>query len=174
MRFMKKLPIFLFSATLALLGGVGAKSNRAAAQGTAEDSAITANVKAELASHGETRVSDITVASAHGVVSLSGTVRSLAAKDEARDVAKKVAGVKSVNNSLQIQDVPDATILAEIKDGFSVHGVNKAAQVTVAAVSGVVTLNGTANSTAAKDEAGDVARKAEGVKSVVNNIQARR
>jgi osmotically-inducible protein OsmY len=97
----------------------------------------------------------------------------LAAKDEARDVTKKVAGVKSVNNSLLIQEVPDATILAEIKDGFSVHGVNKAAQVTVAAVSGVVTLNGTANSTAAKDEAGDVARKADGVKSVVNNIQAR-
>jgi hyperosmotically inducible periplasmic protein len=169
---MKKPLQVAFAATLVMLSSVLAISNRVAAQG-AGDAAITANVKAQLASHGETKVSDISVSTAQGVVSLSGTARSLAAKDEAQRVAAKVAGVKSVNSTLQIVDVPDATILAEIKDGFSAHGVNKAAQVTYTSVQGTVTLSGNANSPAAKDEAGDVAKKAEGVKSVVNNIVAR-
>ncbi len=170
---MKKYPNVPFTAMLALLAAIVATPDPAAAQGGAADAAIASSVKAQLASHGETKVSDITVASAHGVVSLSGTVRSLAAKDEARDVARKVAGVKGVENNLQIEEVPDATILAEIKDGFGAHGVNKAGQVSVACVQGVVTLSGTANSAAARDEAGDVAKRARGVKGVVNNVQAR-
>lgn len=169
---MRKLPLVAFAATFVLLASVAAKSDRVFALGVA-DSTITTNVKAQLASHGETKVSNISVSTAQGVVSLSGTVRSLAAKDEAQKVSAKVAGVKSVHSSLEIEEVADATILAEIKDGFSTHGVNKAAQVTYTSVQGAVTLSGSANSPAAKDEAGDIAKKAGGVKSVVNNIVAR-
>jgi osmotically-inducible protein OsmY len=169
---MKKSLLVAFAAALVFLASTAAKSDRALAQGAA-DAAITANVKAQLANHGETKVSDINVSTAHGVVSLSGTARSLAAKDEAQKVAAKVAGVTSVSSTLRIVDVPDATILAEIKDGFISHGVNQAAQVTYTCVNGEVTLSGTANSPAARDEAGDVAKKAEGVKHVVNNIVAR-
>ncbi len=169
---MNHLRLFGFCAAL-VLAGVVVTADQAAAQGALPDATIITNVQGQFASHGVTEKTQINTTSVQGVVTLSGTARSLAAKDEAGGVAKKVPGVKSVINNLVIDLVPDATIMSEIKDGFEQHGVVKATHITVTAVQGAVTLSGTANSPAAKDEAGDVAKAARGVKSVTNNVVAR-
>lgn len=168
---MKKRPLVGFAAALVLFAGAVGTVDRSIAQGVT-DATITANVQAQFAAHQVLKASQITVTADHGVVRLSGTARSLAAKDEARDVAVRVPGVKSVNNDIAIDEVSDSAIMAEIKTGFDTNGVTKAAHITVTSVQGVVTLTGTANSPAAKDEARDVARKAHGVRNVVNNVVA--
>ena len=169
---MNHLRLLGFSAVL-VLAGVVVTADQATAQGALPDATITTNVQGQFASHGVTEKTQINITTAQGVVTLSGTARSLAAKDEAGDVAKKVPGVKGVNNNLVIDLVPDQTIMSEIKDGFEQHGVIKATHITVTSVQGAVTLTGTANSPAAKDEAGDVAKAARGVKSITNNVVAR-
>jgi hyperosmotically inducible periplasmic protein len=169
---MKNHRLLGFSAAL-VLAGVVASAGPAAAQGTIPDPEIVQNVQALFAAHGVTAKTNLTVTSVHGVVTLNGTARSLAAKDEATGAAKMVTGVKGVNNNLVIDLVPDPTIIIDIKAGFDAHGVTNVAHITITSVGGVVTLTGTANSQAAKDEAGDVAKAARGVKSVVNSIVAR-
>lgn len=164
--------LFGFSAALVLAAGVVATADQAAAQGAGADAAIVTNVQAQYAARGVTQKTQISITSAQGVVTLSGTARSLAAKDEAEDLARKVAGVKSVNDNVMIEPVPDPAIVMEIKSVFDTSGVSKAAHITVTSVQGAVTLTGTANSPAAKDEARDVARAARGVKSVDNKVVA--
>ena len=156
----------MFAGTLAI-------ADHAAAQGSVPDAAINSNVQAQFVAHGVNKVSNMTVTTANGLVTLTGTVYSLAAEDEALNIAKRTPGVTSVNDQLAIDEVPDAAILAEIKNGFGTHGVAKVANIAVASVRGVVTLSGTANSLAAKDEAGDVAKKVHGVRRVINNVAAR-
>lgn len=164
--------LFGFSAAL-VLAGVMASSHLAAAPGAVPDAELVTNVQALFAAHGVSARTNLTVTSVQGVITLNGTARSLAAKDEATAAAKMVAGVRGVNNNAVIDLVPDPTILIDIKSAFDSHGVTKAAHITVTSVGGVVTLAGTANSPAAKDEAGDVAKAARGVKSVINNVVAR-
>lgn len=168
---MKKLPQLVFAAALISMIGVTSNPNRAAAQGATADATIIKNLEAQFAGHEVSKTSNITVKSTQGVVTLSGTARSLAAKDEVGDLAKKLTGVKSVSNDVQIVQVPDATILAEINTAFSAHALAKAAKITAASAGGVVTLSGTASSLAAKEEAGDLAKKADGAKSLSNNVQ---
>ena len=159
--------------TALMFAGTLAIADHAAAQGSVPDAAINSNVQAQFVAHGVNKVSNMTVTTANGLVTLTGTVYSLAAEDEALNIAKRTPGVTSVNDQLAIDEVPDAAILAEIKNGFGTHGVAKVANIAVASVRGVVTLSGTANSLAAKDEAGDVAKKTHGVRRVINNVAAR-
>ncbi|NII10788.1 BON domain-containing protein [Oleiagrimonas sp. C23AA] len=63
------------------------------------DTWITTKVKSEFATTKGVPATDISVTTKHGVVILSGTVKSDAQKQTAEMVAKKVKGVKSVEDS---------------------------------------------------------------------------
>ena len=73
-------------------------SNRTMA-GKTDDTWITTKVKSELATTKNIKSNDISVSTADGVVSLTGTASSSAEKTKATSVAKKVKGVKSVDAS---------------------------------------------------------------------------
>ncbi|MBV8732116.1 MAG: BON domain-containing protein [Acidobacteriia bacterium] len=67
------------------------------------DLEITASVKSKLASDlGLSTVPDISVNSTNGVVTLSGPVKSEAAKAKAEQIAENVAKVKRVVDNLQV------------------------------------------------------------------------
>jgi osmotically-inducible protein OsmY len=68
----------------------------------ADDSAITAEVKAELLAATNVHSKHIHVKTRAGVVSLTGWVPSKEDKSGAEAVASKVSGVKSVRNRLTI------------------------------------------------------------------------
>ena len=65
-----------------------------------DDSAITAQIKAEILSDPLLKVSQIEVTTANGVVKLSGTVDSQQSIDRAMEIARSVKDVKSVENGL--------------------------------------------------------------------------
>jgi hyperosmotically inducible periplasmic protein len=65
-----------------------------------DDSAITAKIKAEILSDPLLKVSQISVSTTNGVVSLSGTVDSQQSIDRALEIARSVKDVKSVENGL--------------------------------------------------------------------------
>jgi hyperosmotically inducible protein len=72
-------------------------------QDSASGAALTGKVKSALANDvGLRTVTGINVDSDNGVVTLKGKVDSASQKDRAELIAKRVGGVKSVNNQLQV------------------------------------------------------------------------
>jgi hyperosmotically inducible periplasmic protein len=68
----------------------------------ASDSQITTDVKSEIAGDGISKDVNIGVTTTQGVVALTGSLASQEAIDHVKDVAGKVAGVKSVDTSALI------------------------------------------------------------------------
>lgn len=68
-----------------------------------DDAMITAKVKAALIGDARTKAYQIEVTTNKGEVQLGGFVDSASAKAAATDIAKAVAGVKSVDNNLEIK-----------------------------------------------------------------------
>ena len=64
---------------------------------------ITAKVKGAIFNDATLKVNDINVETFKGVVQLSGFVRSQADIDKAVQVARGIAGVKSVKNDMRIK-----------------------------------------------------------------------
>jgi osmotically-inducible protein OsmY len=67
-----------------------------------DDLSITTRVKTALLNDPEI-AGKIDVATANGVVTLSGTVKSPTERDKAVAVARKVSGVTDVKSALQVQ-----------------------------------------------------------------------
>lgn len=68
-----------------------------------EDAALTAKVDAALAADARTSALRIDVATREGEVQLSGFAKSKAEKSAATEVARKVAGVASVRNDIDVR-----------------------------------------------------------------------
>lgn len=79
------------------------QSDRSVGRAT-DDTVIAAKVKSELAAEaGLATASNVNVEVRSGVVQLSGFVASVAQKQEAEQIARQVAGVTDVRNSIAIQ-----------------------------------------------------------------------
>jgi hyperosmotically inducible protein len=70
----------------------------------ASDSAITSKIKAKYAADSIVSVFIISVRTYEGRVTLSGTVGSYVARDQAFDLAKSTSGVKTVTNQIVVED----------------------------------------------------------------------
>ena len=70
----------------------------------ASDSAITSNIKAKYVADSIVSVFIISVRTYEGRVTLSGTVGSHVARDQALDLAKSTSGVKTVTNQIVVED----------------------------------------------------------------------
>jgi osmotically-inducible protein OsmY len=81
----------------------GAEHAGASAGRVIDDSVITSKVKAALIADSTTKAHQIEVETYQGTVQLSGFVDSSEARQRAGELAKQVAGVKSVKNSLALR-----------------------------------------------------------------------
>ena len=69
----------------------------------ADDTSITASVKAKLIGDKTANLTRIEVDTTNQVVTLNGIVESADQKAKAEQLARQVGGVKSVKNNLQVQ-----------------------------------------------------------------------
>lgn len=130
-----------------------------------------------------------------GVVTLGGAVESSVEKDLAEEIAMSVSGVKDVKNNLSIESnsgarekdkdsesmtkeksdfaraVKDATITAKVKSRLLWNTNTDGLEIDVDTENGVVFLNGTADSSAKKDLAVQIAQNTSGVKKVEDNLK---
>jgi osmotically-inducible protein OsmY len=114
--------------------------------------------------------SDITTVTLEGIVTLSGTVRNLAAKEYAVSETKKIRGVLGVINKIVV--TPDFRFDTDIAQDVRHRIVNSSVivsnNINVVSEDGKVSLAGEVNSWAEKEEAGLLASEVRGV-TVVNN-----
>ena len=68
-----------------------------------DDATITASVKSTLVAEKASNLTRVDVDTNNGVVSLNGVVESAQQKSRAEQLARRVDGVKSVINNLQVQ-----------------------------------------------------------------------
>ncbi|HEY5542251.1 MAG TPA: BON domain-containing protein [Candidatus Binatia bacterium] len=85
-----------------MLGGCEAITGRTVGQNI-DDSNTTAAVKTQLARDKASSLTRIDVDTNGGVVALNGTVESADQRARAEEIARRVSGVKSVINNLQVQ-----------------------------------------------------------------------
>jgi len=85
-----------------------------------------------------------------------------------------VAGCRSMTGKSAGTNVDDATITASVKTKLVADKASNLTRVDVDTNNGTVYLNGTVDSAEQKSRAEELARQAQGVKSVVNNLQVQK
>jgi osmotically-inducible protein OsmY len=92
----------MFAGAL-LIGLSGCVNTGAKTGGYVDDSLITAKVKSEMAADKEVQARNINVITTKGVVTLSGMTTTTQESTKAAEIAGRVAGVKSVENNIEVQ-----------------------------------------------------------------------
>ena len=156
-----------------------AKSDpKTATASAAKDAWITTAAKVRLIANSDTPARDINVDTLGGVVTLFGTVPTEAARRAAETEVRKVDGVKSVENDLQV--VPQVSAAAvEHKDERVKDAIEKRlsareelsdASIDVEVANGVARLTGTVRGQPDRLTALTLARTTDGVRSVVGEL----
>jgi hyperosmotically inducible periplasmic protein len=89
-------------------------------------------------------------------------------------LAAVVTGCRSMTGKSAGTNVDDATITASVKTKLVADKGSNLTRVDVDTNNGTVYLNGTVDSAEQKARAEQLARQAQGVKSVVNNLQVQK
>jgi osmotically-inducible protein OsmY len=152
-----------------------ANANRADSSTARSDSWVALKTKLALIANTPTSGYETDVDAKEGVVTLTGKVDSNEVKSEAEQVARKVEGVRSVNN--QIQVVPEArrnevnAADEKIKDAIGkLMDTDPNLQnlpLSIDSNNGVVSLDGSVDRLEQLWKAAQAIRKVPGVKSVV-------
>ena len=95
--------ILVLAIVVASVWGCGSTSTKEGTGEYVDDSVITTKVKTAIFNDSTLKVNEINVETFKGVVQLSGFVRSQADIDKAVQVARGVAGVKSVKNDMRLK-----------------------------------------------------------------------
>jgi hyperosmotically inducible periplasmic protein len=174
--------------------GNSASDVAARAAGLLEDAQITSSIQSKYFLDEVVKGRRIDVDTSSGVVTLKGEVASEVERAQALRLARETQGVQRVEDALSVnvnagtavpptaegaastiaEKVDDAVVVTKIQARYFLDSEVKAGAVDVTAKDGVVTLEGTVPSRAAKDRAVEMARQTEGVVQVVDGLQVQR
>jgi hyperosmotically inducible protein len=143
------------------------------------DAWITSAVKMRLLANGDTPALDINVDTSDADVTLFGIVPTQAAKTAAEAEAKKVDGVRSVHNELQVvaeakQDaveIKDDELAKQVDAALDQRDVLNDADIDVEVKNGVARLTGTVPNETLRLVAATTARSIRGVRSVRDELK---
>ena len=154
-----------------------ANANSSESGATRSDSWIALKTKLALVASSPTSGYETEVDAKDGVVTLTGKVDTNEVKTEAEQVARKVEGVRNVNNQLQV--VPEARrkevnaadnkIKEEIQKLMDSDPKLQTLSLSVDSNAGVVSLDGSVDTVEQLWQAAAAIRKVPGVKSVVTS-----
>ena len=169
--------------------GTAGNTARPATVSTSDDARITSSVQSKYFMDERIKGRHIDVATDGGVVTLNGEVGDETERAEALLLARTTEGVKRVEDSLTVTagqsssatstatpptavaPAGDETLTARIKSQLSADTQIKGAPLDVSAKNGVVLLQGTVTTRAAKQRALTLARGTDGVTQVVDRIR---
>jgi osmotically-inducible protein OsmY len=137
------------------------------------DQEVADAVDDELMADPATPAWSIDVSVDEGIVTLTGDVDNILAKDRADKLATTVKGVRAVVNRLDVvaPDRSDAAIEQDVRDALLFNDATEKMEVSVAVDDQVVTLTGTTDSWQEKELAGKVANGVKGVTAIENRIE---
>lgn len=136
------------------------------------DAQISNAIYEELVVNATTPFYSIDIETHDGIVTLSGTVNDLLAKDRVVKVAQMVKGVRGVIDEIEI-DTPDRTdfvLETEVKDALINDPATESYDIDVSVREGTVFLTGTVDSWQEKKISGFVVKGIPGVKKLDNQL----
>jgi hyperosmotically inducible protein len=147
-----------------------------------DDSVVTARVKSALLADPDVKSFDFKVETRKGEVQLSGFVDSQTKIDRAIEVARGVAGVKSVDNKVSVKEVAttvgnkvdDGIVTAKVKTALLADANVKSLDIAVLTRKGEVQLSGFVDNQSQIDRAIEVAHGIEGVRSISNEMSIKK
>jgi len=169
--------------------GTAGNTARPATVPASDDARITSSIQSKYFMDERIKGRHIDVATDGGVVTLNGEVGDETERAEALLLARTTEGVKRVEDSLTVTagqpsavtstaaaptvaaSAGDETLTARIKSQLSSDTQIKGAPLDVSAKNGVVLLQGTVTTRAAKQRALTLARGTDGVTQVVDRIR---
>lgn len=136
------------------------------------DTDIAAAVETELFTNEGVSSHLIDVSVSEGVVTLSGTVNNILAKDKAEDIAQAIKGVRSVINQIEVKPTKrsDKEVAADVVAALATDPATDSYQVEVDVKNGTVDLSGSVDSWAEKRLIEVVTKGVRGVRQVDNNL----
>jgi len=151
------------------------------------DVGLTTKVKAKLIADTTVNAYQIDVETKNGVVTLTGNIDNMAAKDRAVDLAKDTAGVRNVVDMISVRtaagdgDAPDphrtvgeviddAGITVSVKSQLFKDPDVKGLRIDVDTRDGVVFLTGEVRSKLEENKAIELAKQTKGVRDVRANL----
>ncbi|HAV61597.1 MAG TPA: hypothetical protein DCY13_04435 [Verrucomicrobiales bacterium] len=136
------------------------------------DTGITYSIEADLRGYDGIAAHLIDVATSDGIVTLSGHVDNLLAREQAVTLAKSIKGVRSVINQINVRPVarPDDLIHQDVITSLADDPATDSFEIRVEVAGGDVTLKGILDSWQEKRLAGQIAKGVRGVRSVKNEL----
>jgi osmotically-inducible protein OsmY len=146
-----------------------------AADAEKDDTEIAVAVEFELAASEYVPAHLVDVKSSQGIVTLSGSVDSLLARDHAVRIAESIKGVRSVVNRITVNPVarPDMRIQNDVTNALYFDAVTDEFEIDASVDAGVVTLTGNVDSWAEKDIAEQVVKGIKGIRAIKNQIDVK-
>jgi osmotically-inducible protein OsmY len=136
------------------------------------DKGITSAVETELLIEKGVPLDLIDASTSQGIVTLSGSVDNLLAKERALKIAESLRGVRGVVDRITVTPVsrPDEDIRKDILAVLLEDPATESYQVAVSVQDAVATLTGSVGSYAEKQLAARIAKGIKGVKEVRNDV----
>lgn len=162
--------VLLFAAAIQTLASPALQA--AAEKKKITDSGITSVVERELRTEKGVSPDFIDVSTSRGIVTLSGSVDNILAKERALKIAESIRGVLGVIDRTSVTPVarPDEDIRKDIMMALLQDPATESYQVGVSVHNAVATLTGRVGSYAEKQLAARVAKGVKGIKEVHNDI----
>jgi osmotically-inducible protein OsmY len=137
-----------------------------------EDDDITLAIDREFILDEAIEANMIDIETREGIVTLSGVVNNLLAKERALNIAESIKGVRSVVNNIAVKPVvvDDSQIEENVELALFNDPAADSWEINVLVEDGVVTLTGTVESWAEKRLAEDVAKTVKGIVKIQNNL----
>ena len=144
----------------------------ATGKGQIDDRGITSAVERALDLEKGVFPDDVDVSTSQGIVTLSGPVNNLLAKERAVRIAESIRGVRGVIDRISVTPAsrPDADIRKDIQAALRQDPATESYRVAVSVQKAVATLTGSVGSHAEKQLADRIARGVKGVKEVHNDV----
>jgi osmotically-inducible protein OsmY len=161
--------VWVFAALL-----IVQRSAAARIQGRAiKDEDITAAITNELAADDAVPAHLVDVTTEDDVVTLSGSISTLFARDRAAEIVKRTRGVRALVNRIRVRPVkrPDAEIEADVTRALLLDPATDSYEIDVSVTGARVTLTGTVDSWAEKRLAAQVVKGTKGVAAIDNHIE---
>jgi osmotically-inducible protein OsmY len=134
---------------------------------------ITRAIERELWGDEAVDANLIDITTQQGVVTLTGTVSHILARERAERIAETIVGVRAVVNLIKVKPVvspSDAELAKTVNDALLIDPAANSYEITPTVENGVVTLTGTVDSWQKSQICATVAKGVKGVTEVKNNI----
>jgi len=136
------------------------------------DAGITLSIESDMRGYDGIDAHLIDVQTEEGIVTLSGYVDNLLAREQAVTLAKSIKGVRSVIDQINLRPVvrPDSEIKRDAIAALAADPATDSWEVTVKVMNGEVTLKGLTESWQEKQLAAQVVKGVRGVREVKNEM----